>query len=39
MARKKKSASDLLFFWFGFYIDIIVIIGSLLSEAFGSKKK
>ena len=41
MARNKstgKEVADVLFFGFGLLFDIIVIIGALISECFGSKK-
>lgn len=38
MAKKKKSAGDVLFFGFGLIIDLFVIIGALISECFSDKK-
>lgn len=37
--RKNKSASDILFFWYGFFIDIMVILWALISECSGSNRK
>lgn len=37
--RKNKSAADILFFRYGFYIDIIVILWALISEFSGSNRK
>lgn len=40
MARKNtgKAVADTLFFGFGLIFDIVIILGALISEAFGSKK-
>lgn len=41
MARKKstgKEVADTLFFGYGLIFDIIVILWTLISECFGSKK-